>query len=141
MLIILKRNLFSFKQKLNKMLPSFNILIACFAMLLSTAGFAQIKNAKTEKVKISGNCGMCKTTIEKSGNVKNVCSVKWNTETKMATISYDAKKTSKEAILKRISLVGYDNEMFTAPDEAYNNLHGCCQYDRISKSTTDTLKH
>ncbi len=36
------------------------------AVLLSSIHvFAQIKNAKTEAVKIYGNCGMCKTTIEK----------------------------------------------------------------------------
>lgn len=76
---------------------------------------------------------MCKSKIEKSGNVSNVCKVSWSSDTKTATITYDAKKTNKSDILKRISLVGYDNEMFTAPDEAYNNLHGCCQYDRVSK--------
>ena len=49
------------------------------AVLLSSInGFAQIKNAKTETVKIYGNCGICKTTIEKAGNVKKVASVDWN---------------------------------------------------------------
>lgn len=36
------------------------------AVLLSSINsFAQIKNAKTDTLKIYGNCGMCKTTIEK----------------------------------------------------------------------------
>ncbi|HCI58059.1 MAG TPA: mercury transporter, partial [Bacteroidetes bacterium] len=33
---------------------------------------AQIKNAKTETVKIYGNCEMCEKTIEAAGNVKKV---------------------------------------------------------------------
>jgi len=36
-------------------------------VLLSGVSYAQIKNAKTESVKINGNCGMCKTKIEKEG--------------------------------------------------------------------------
>jgi copper chaperone CopZ len=101
--------------------------------LLSTTGNAQIKNAKTESVKIYGNCGMCETKIEKAGNIKKIANVDWNQETQMATLTYDAKKTNQEEILKRIALVGYDSDKFLAPDDVYNNLHGCCQYDRVAK--------
>lgn len=94
---------------------------------------AQIKNAKTETVKIFGNCGMCKTKIEKAGNLKNIAQVDWNEDTKMATLTYDESKTNQDEILKRIALVGYDSEKFLAPDKAYSNLPGCCQYDREAK--------
>lgn len=103
------------------------------SVLLSTTGSAQIKNAKTESVKIYGNCGMCETKIEKAGNIKKIANVDWNQETQMATLTYDAKKTNQEEILKRIALVGYDSDKFLAPDDVYNNLHGCCQYDRVAK--------
>lgn len=100
---------------------------------------AQIKNVKTETVKISGNCGMCKKTIEKAGNLKNIAKVTWNIDTKMAIITYDTKKTNQDEILKRIALSGYDSDKFIATDDAYNNLHGCCQYDRVAKSK-ETIK-
>lgn len=104
------------------------------AVLLSSINsFAQVKNAKTETVKIYGNCGMCKTTIEKAGNVKNVASVEWNKDTKMATLTYDGDKTNQDEILKRIALAGYDSEKFLAPDDVYAKLPGCCQYDRALK--------
>ena len=103
------------------------------SVLLSTTGNAQIKNAKTESVKIYGNCGMCETKIEKAGNIKKIANVDWNQETQMATLTYDAKKTNPDEILKRIALVGYDSDKFLAPDDVYNNLHGCCQYDRVAK--------
>lgn len=102
-------------------------------VLLSVPLEAQIKNTKTETVKIYGNCGMCKTTIEKTGSIKKIAKVDWNQETKMATLTYDSKKTNPDEILKRIALAGYDSDQFLAPDDVYNNLHGCCQYERVAK--------
>lgn len=102
-------------------------------VLLSITINAQIKNAKTETVKVYGNCGMCKAKIEKAGNIKKIANVDWNPETQMATLTYDPSKTNQDEILKRIALVGYDSDKFLAPDDVYNNLHGCCQYDRVAK--------
>ena len=68
-------------------------------VLLSTTSNAQIKNAKTESVKIYGNCGMCETKIEKAGNIKKIANVDWNKDTQMATLTYDAKKTNQEKIV------------------------------------------
>ncbi len=110
------------------------ILVAITILLSFTACEAQIKNAKTETVKIYGNCGMCEETIEKAGNLKKVAKVDWNVNTKMASITYDAKLTNQDAVLKRIALSGYDSDKFLAPDNAYSKLPGCCQYDRVAKS-------
>ena len=94
---------------------------------------AQIKNETSITEKIAGNCGMCKKTIEKAGNLKNEASVNWDKESKIATITFDSKKTSKDVILKRIALAGYDNNSYLAPKEAYDNLPQCCQYERSNK--------
>ncbi|ROH92640.1 DUF3347 domain-containing protein [Chryseobacterium cucumeris] len=109
------------------------ILMVIIVLLSYTINFAQIKNAKTETVKIYGNCEMCKANIEKAGNLKNISSVEWNEDTKMATLNYDAQKTNQEEILKRIALAGYDSEKFLAPDDVYSKLPGCCQYKRELK--------
>ena len=106
------------------------LMIFITILLSFTASHAQVKNLKTEHVKIFGNCGMCKNSIEKAGNVKKVSKVDWNQETMMATLSYDTMKTNREDILKRIALIGYDSEVFRAPDIVYARLHGCCQYER-----------
>jgi len=115
-----------------------NILVAITVLLSFTSCDAQIKNAKTETVKIYGNCGMCEKTIEKAGNLKDIAKIDWNVDTKMATITYDTKKTNQDEILKRIALSGYDSDKFLAPDDVYNNLHGCCQYDRVAKIPVNT---
>lgn len=109
------------------------ILVAVTVLLSSINIFAQIKNSKTETIKIYGNCDMCKSNIEKAGNLKNVAQVNWNKDTKMATLSYDEKKTNQDEILKRIALAGYDSEKFLAPDDVYAKLPECCQYKRELK--------
>jgi copper chaperone CopZ len=109
------------------------LLVAITVLLSVTVCNAQIKNSVTETVKVYGNCGMCKTTIEKVGSLKNTAKVDWDADTQMATLTYDSKKTNQDAILKRIALSGYDSEKFLAPDDVYNNLHGCCQYERVAK--------
>lgn len=109
------------------------ILMIAVGMLSTIVLQAQIKNAKTEALKVYGNCGMCETSIEKAGTKSKLYKTDWNVDTKMATITYDSKKTSADAVLKSIALSGYDNTNYLAPDEAYNKLHGCCKYDRDSK--------
>ncbi len=103
-------------------------------ILLSTNTIsAQIKNSKTDTIKIYGNCEMCKAKIEKAGTQKNISKVVWSDETNMATITYDTKKTTTDAILKKIALVGYDSDKFLATDAAFKKLPGCCKYERPSK--------
>lgn len=109
------------------------ILMAAVALLSNTACQSQINNAKTETVKVYGNCGMCESTIEKAASKKKISKADWNVDTKIATITYDSKKTTLDAVLKNIALAGYDNQSFLAPDAAYNKLPGCCKYDREKK--------
>jgi len=114
-------------------MKSIKILVAITLLLSFTACNAQIKNAKTETVKIYGNCGMCKSTIEKAGNIKKVAQVDWNKDTKTAVLTYDSTKTNQDEILKRIALAGYDSDQFLAPDDVYAKLPECCQYERVNK--------
>ncbi|SHG23603.1 Copper chaperone CopZ [Flavobacterium segetis] len=122
-----------------------NVMVAATMLLTFTISSAQIKNSVTENVKIYGNCGMCEKTIEKAGNLKNVASVDWNKDSKMASITYDSKKTTQDEVLKRIALAGYDSDTFLAPENVYNELPGCCQYDRESKiavkATASTMNY
>jgi len=109
------------------------ITILAAVLITATSCTAQIKNPKTDTVKVWGNCSMCKETIEKAANKKGTAQAVWNDETKQATITYNTKTTNLNEVLKRIALAGYDNAVFAAPDAAYNNLPGCCQYDRPDK--------
>ena len=113
-------------------------MMAILLLLSVVVSSAQIKNSKTESVKIYGNCGMCEAKIEKAGSLNNIASVDWNADTKMAVLTYDPKITNPDEILKHIALAGYDSDKFLAPDDTYSKLAGCCQYDREAKVAVKT---
>lgn len=110
--------------------------ILSLVLITLTSCNAQIKNEKTQTLKIYGNCEMCKTNIETAGSKNKVAKVEWNQATKMAVIKYDSLKTNSDEILKRIALAGYDSEKFFAPADAYNKLATCCQYTRPKTANT-----
>ena len=91
--------------------------------------FAQ-SNQKSDTVKVYGECGMCKSRIEKVLKVEGISSAIWDEETKLLIVSYDPSKISNEDIQKKVAAVGHDTEKFKAPDEVYKKLPGCCKYDR-----------
>ncbi|MES2618751.1 MAG: DUF3347 domain-containing protein [Bacteroidota bacterium] len=110
------------------------LLIGSTCILFQTACNGKINNAKTVTVSINGNCEMCKETIEKAANKKNMAELVWNIDTKIAQLTYDSIKTNRDEILKRVAYAGYDNELFLAPDDAYSKLPSCCKYERTGKT-------
>lgn len=109
-------------------------IIICVSIFITNIGLSQTKNLKVQDVRVYGNCGMCKKTIEKAGNIKGVAKTEWDIETLTATITMDSTKTTIDDVLKKIAAAGYDSDKFRAPDKVYNNLHGCCQYERPEKT-------
>ena len=109
--------------------------IRIFPLLAVCMSFAALSfgQTKTETFKVSGNCGMCKTKIEKAAKEAGAKSAAWNKETKVLTITYSSQSTNTAKIQQKIADAGYDNSGFKATDEAYNKLHSCCQYDRTGK--------
>ena len=79
---------------------------------------------------VRGNCGMCKTTIEKAAtNLDGVSSASWNVDQKTIVVSFDSSSMNEMSIHDAIAASGYDTEKVLGNLEAYNNLPGCCQYD------------
>lgn len=109
------------------------ILLFSSLMLISLFSIAQ---SKTESIKVWGNCGMCQKTIETAAKKAGASQVSWNEDTKMLNVTYKERKTSSANIQKAIAEAGYDTQDYTANDEAYKNLHGCCQYDRKNTNTS-----
>ena len=109
------------------------IIVILLSFSFNTECYSQIKITKFKTVRIYGSCFMCKAQIEAAGNHDNVSKVEWNLHTQIATISYDARKTSLNKILKKIALAGFDNERYLAPDTVYEKLEDCCHYEREAK--------
>ena len=79
---------------------------------------------------VRGNCGMCKSTIEKAANsVEGVTNATWNRDKKKVDVSFDDTKITEMAIHKAIAASGYDTEKVAGSEEAYEGLPGCCKYD------------
>ena len=97
---------------------------------MAFANLADAQKSKTETFKVSGECGMCKKKIEKSSKEAGATLATWNQESKLLTVSYNVTASSSSAIQKSIASAGYDTPNYKATDDAYNNLDGCCQYER-----------
>ncbi|MFM2326394.1 MAG: hypothetical protein RIR31_596 [Bacteroidota bacterium] len=110
-----------------------------FSIFAINTSFAQTA-VKKETIKVWGNCGMCKTNIEKAAKKAGVTAANWNEESKELIVSYASNKTSSVKIQQQIAKAGYDTEGFTANDKAYNNLHSCCKYDRKMGSTITEIE-
>ncbi len=106
-----------------------SMLFACATLLASA-------QTKTDTIKVSGNCGMCKSNIEKAAAAAGAVSADWNKDTKLLVVSYDASKTSNKDIQKKIAAAGYDTQDEKADAAAYDNLAKCCQYDRTGAAAT-----
>jgi mercuric ion binding protein len=118
--------------KMNTMKTKILSLVCLF--LLGTA--TVFATNKTEKVNVKGECGMCKTRIEKAAkSVDGVIKANWSDETKVLELSFDESKTNLDKVETAIAKVGHDTPMHKATTEAYNSLPGCCKYDRA-----ETLK-
>lgn len=107
--------------------------MSVIALFIFSSVSAQKKN---ETVKVWGNCGMCQKTIETAAKSAGATDAQWNKDTKVLTVAYKEKKTDLTKIEQAIANAGYDTQRFTAPEEAYNGLHSCCQYDRKDAGST-----
>ena len=91
---------------------------------------------KTEKFEAKGNCGMCKTRIEKAAkSVTGVTKADWNKDTKAIEVVFDDTKSDLTKIETAIAKVGHDTPLVKATNEVYNALPGCCKYDRSEVKT------
>lgn len=116
---------------------SFFIALIFVLFTVVSPAFAQSKQ-QTTTIKVWGNCGMCKKTIEKTALANGASTATWNSESKMLDVQFASNKSSSEKIQQAIAAVGYDTEKYTASQEAYDQLHECCKYERKASAATAT---
>jgi copper chaperone CopZ len=106
------------------------VSILTVATLAINVSFAQ---QTKETFKVSGECGMCKSKIEKAAKSAGASFAEWSVDKKTLTVKYNSTSTNTAKIQESIAKAGYDTPKFKATDEAYNNLHECCKYERTMK--------
>jgi len=117
--------------------------LSVFAFIICSLFISQPISAQTltkETIKVWGNCGMCKTTIEKAAKSAGATKANWDADTKELQVSYAGNKTSSNAIQQAIAKKGYDTQDLTGDDKAYDKLHSCCKYDRKGEAANSTKK-
>lgn len=106
----------------------------CILVLMLALGFGMgqqaIGQSAFDSVPVSGNCGMCKKTIETAAKKGGAQTALWSTTDKMLKVSFNSKKTSLARIQEAVAKSGYDTRDVKANDKDYAQLHSCCQYDR-----------
>src|SRR5262245_47906429 len=80
------------------------------------------------KIKVYGNCTMCKKRIEGALDHKGIKLASWDTKTKDLHVVYNSSKISEQEIHELIASVGHDTDKAKAKDETYSDLPFCCLY-------------
>jgi copper chaperone CopZ len=111
------------------------ILFSAFIMAIVFSANAQTST----KLKVSGNCGMCKSSIEKAAKTAGATTANWDMDAKLLTLIFDG-KTNLDKIESAIAAIGYDTEHKTATKASYDALHECCKYDRVSTRVAEIKK-
>jgi len=114
---------------------AYEALPGCCQYDREETGEMETSTAKTVasfNFEVSGNCGMCKKRIEKAAKtVPGVTNAIWDKEEKVVSIDVSDTSTTKEQVSKAIAAVGHDTEFDKAEASEYDDLPGCCQYDRV----------
>lgn len=113
----------------------FAIVIAFATIQIANAQSGRLGinyNTKIQKIKVYGECGMCKSRIEKAArSIDGVKSVSWDVDTKMLRLEYIMyKKSVPDDVQQKLAATGHDTEKYKADDAVYQKLPDCCHYQR-----------
>ncbi|NQV02363.1 MAG: cation transporter, partial [Bacteroidia bacterium] len=97
----------------------------------------------TEEIKVYGNCGMCKSRIEKAAkSVEGVTKATWDATENVLNVTFDETKATVLKIEEAVAKVGHDTDHVKADDKVYAKLPGCCKYERpVSKKKMEMKGH
>jgi hypothetical protein len=109
-----------------------SFLFVFASLFTANAHNFSLTSIKKDKIRVWGECGMCKNRIEKAAKEAGAITANWNEDSKYLVVSYNDSKTSLLKIQQAIAGVGHDTKELTATEEAYNKLPGCCKYERKS---------
>ncbi|WP_348798337.1 heavy-metal-associated domain-containing protein [Flavobacterium adhaerens] len=111
-----------------------NIVIIMLLVLVGFSAQSQTKKNKNAKytTEVNGNCEQCQKRIQKAAySVPGVKSATWDIGTHQLTVVVNEEKCSLTDVKKAIAKIGHDTDSVKATKEDYDNLHSCCQYDRL----------
>jgi copper chaperone CopZ len=110
-----------------------NVILGLMVLFVSLSTQAQEKKNKNAKYEfeVNGNCEQCQKRIQKAAfSVPGVKSAVWNSEDRILHVIINEEKCSVLDVKKAVANAGHDTDDIKAESKVYDNLPGCCQYDR-----------
>ena len=110
-----------------------NLFLTAVVFLAGFSMQAQEKSNKNAKytIEVNGNCEMCQSRIQKAAySVSGVKSATWSIETHQLNLILNEEKATLLTVKTAIAKAGYDTDEVKSTVESYDNLPGCCQYER-----------
>ena len=109
------------------------LILSSILAFFTISSTAQVNS----KIRVAGNCDMCKKRIENAADLKGVKTARWDSKTQNLEINYNPNKISLMQIQEEIAKIGHDTEKIKADSLAFEKLHNCCHYERFKY---DSLK-
>lgn len=128
----MKTNIQEFRNNRNRIKNLFLVLLITVFAVSAQGQEKKNKNAKYT-TEINGNCEQCQKRIQKAAfSVAGVKSASWDVGTHQLSLIINEEKCSLADVKKAIAKVGHDTDSVKSTKEDYDNLHSCCQYERIN---------
>jgi periplasmic mercuric ion binding protein len=129
----MKTNSQEFRKNINFNIVK-NVVTALLMIVFAFSAQGQEKKNKNAKytTEVNGNCEQCQKRIQKAAfSVPGVKSASWNIETHQLSVIINEEKCSLMDVKKAIAKIGHDTDSVKSTKEDYDNLHFCCQYERL----------
>lgn len=110
-----------------------NVILGLMVLFVTCTTQAQEKKNKNAKYEfeVNGNCEQCKKRIEKAAfAVPGVKSAEWHEDDHILHLIINEEKCSVLDVKKAVAKAGHDTVEVKAEPTTYDNLPGCCKYDR-----------
>tara|TARA_B100000886_G_scaffold114532_1_gene77046 strand:+ start:237 stop:731 length:495 start_codon:yes stop_codon:yes gene_type:complete len=111
--------------------------VGCKEQVIVKKAPSTISEVSTEmqsdySIGVKGNCGMCKTTIEKAvKGIDFVDEAEWGIKSKILDVKfYNQSDFDLDELNTAITESGYETMNTTANQASYDALPMCCKYDR-----------
>ncbi len=109
------------------------IIAAISIVVLIATAFVNPPKKGTVTFKVSGNCSMCKERIESALDKPGITKAIWDVNSKMLTVTFNAKKYQEIQLHNLVATAGHDTEKVKANEQVYADLPECCQYRTTNK--------
>lgn len=129
----MKTNSQEFSKSFNSKMVK-NVFLVLLMIVAGVSAQGQEKKNKNAKytTEVNGNCEQCQKRIQKAAySIPGVKSASWSVETHQLTVIINEEKCSILEVKKAIAKVGHDTDSVKSTKEDYDNLHSCCQYERL----------